>query len=319
MHNSELSILIVDDMRFSRAVLKNSLKEAGYTDIRTTDSGAHALELVRERKADVVLCNWTMPEMSGIELAIHLRDLDEMKQRYTGIVLFTAREGNATLIEAFQKGVDDYIRIPVDTQELAGRVFAAGRLAQLQNTLLRRSQALDDLQDQELTNLNFIDNKTGIANQRYLTLRLNNLIKTIEENRGGLSLVFIQIPLEVYNVNEDDAYSVLEQIAKSLKGSLRKDDIIAYYGNNTFSIILYRANPQPYPKEVLQRILKQLKDKEIKYNNEILSIEGYTSVCHYQPKIGSNISPEKLIDLTSQNLEKAFNEEDYVYMTAIEE
>lgn len=318
MTNNDLSILIVDDMRFSRAVLKTSLKEAGYTDIRTTDSGLHALDLVRERKADVVLSNWTMPEMTGIELAMQLRDVDELNNHYTAIILFTAKEGNAPLIEAFQKGVDDYIRIPVDSQELVGRVYAAGRLAQLQNSLLRKSKTLNENHKKELTSLNFIDPVTGLGNQRYLHVRLGDMLKNVEEEYGGLSLAMLQIPLEEIQDLEDNVVNnILEQMAKRLKDATRNEDVVAHLGAGRFAVVLYRNKPEPFEYAVFDRILNILKKQFTSLENSIVNLHPLLGACHYQQKIG-NITVDSIVKCALESLEKAHKEDLQVYLRIME-
>ena len=106
-------------MQFSRAVVQAALKKAGYTNIRVAESAAQALDAMEKEHADVVLADWVMPEMDGLELTDIIRQIDEEKGTYTAIILFTAQEGIEPLVEAFSRGVDDYICKPPNPHELA--------------------------------------------------------------------------------------------------------------------------------------------------------------------------------------------------------
>ena len=165
---TDLSIIVVDDMQFSRAVLKQALQKNGYTDLRLAESAQACLKMLDERSADVVLADWVMPEMNGLDLTEAIRHMDEERNRYTSIILFTGREGNEAMQEAFERGIDDYLTKPVDEKELAARVFAAGRIATLQNTLLETASALSAA-NAHLEELATTDSLTGLGNRRYLT------------------------------------------------------------------------------------------------------------------------------------------------------
>lgn len=146
MTNTDLSIIIVDDLQFSRIVVKTALKKAGYDGVRMADSASEALRMLAEQPADVVLADWMMPEMNGLELTDRIRQTDEENGTYTAIILFTANEGVEYLVEAFEHGVDDYLRKPPNPQELAARVNAAARMATMQNDMLETSRLMETIQ-----------------------------------------------------------------------------------------------------------------------------------------------------------------------------
>ena len=100
------------------------------------DCATEALTMIDQQPADVILADWMMPEMDGLELTQCIRQLDEENGTYTAIILFTAHEGIDYLVRAFDQGVDDYLCKPPNPLELAARVNAAARVAALQNDLL---------------------------------------------------------------------------------------------------------------------------------------------------------------------------------------
>src|SRR3990167_2668593 len=83
MARTGTSILIVDDARFSSAVVNKALATAGYTDVRAVTSAQAGLKALEERPASIVIADWLMPEMDGLELTRQIRQLDEASNRYT--------------------------------------------------------------------------------------------------------------------------------------------------------------------------------------------------------------------------------------------
>ena len=87
MPNPDLSILVVDDAKFSSAMIGRALSQAGYQDIRFASSASEALQQLEQRPVSVLLADWLMPEMDGLELTARVRQLDESINHYTYIVL----------------------------------------------------------------------------------------------------------------------------------------------------------------------------------------------------------------------------------------
>src|SRR5690554_1434041 len=125
MSDRDISILVVDDAKFSSAVVGRTLKAAGYTDIRHASSAHAALKLLEERPVAILVADWLMPEMDGLELTRRVRQLDEASNRYTYVILLTAREGVQALQTAFDEGVDDFVNKSAMNDQLLPRVMAA--------------------------------------------------------------------------------------------------------------------------------------------------------------------------------------------------
>ena len=109
MPNLDLPILVVDDAKFSSMVVGRALKNAGYRDIRIANNAPQALDLIEQRSVNVLIADWLMPDMDGLELADRIRQQDEQGDHYTYIILLTAKESPEALSHAFDRGVDDFI------------------------------------------------------------------------------------------------------------------------------------------------------------------------------------------------------------------
>ena len=169
------SILIVDDREIAVHSIRSALQAADYHDIRYANDARQALAMHAENPADVVLADWMMPGMDGLEMTEEIRRYDEPRKHYTAVILFTAKEGTEPLVEAFERGVDDYMRKPIDQRELAARVYAASRIAGRHNTALHTMQVLQR-DNQRLQELAISDPLTGLGNRRYMQAHLEALM-----------------------------------------------------------------------------------------------------------------------------------------------
>ena len=138
----DISILVVDDTKFSSIVVGRTLKSAGYRDIRFASSAEDAILLHRQRPAKILIADWLMPQMDGLELSRYFRVLDEKSHHFTYILLLTAKEGPEVVIDAFNNGIDDFINKVDIHKQLLPRIFAANRITTNYNNLLKQNIAL---------------------------------------------------------------------------------------------------------------------------------------------------------------------------------
>jgi DNA-binding NtrC family response regulator len=120
-------VLIVDDEERMAAVVAMALGRAGY-DCETCNSGAEALAALERRRADVVVTDWKMPEMDGIELLRRLRERDPSLP----VILVTAFASVASAVAAMREGAFDYVTKPFDNDELRTLVARALDLRRLE-------------------------------------------------------------------------------------------------------------------------------------------------------------------------------------------
>lgn len=124
-----MKILVVDDDEITREMLAMTLQAEGY-DVVTADNGKSALEIMGQDRIRMVISDWTMPEMDGIELCRRLRA--ESSDGYIYFVLLTAHSGSAETVAGFEAGADDYIVKPFNNTELLMRVKVGERIQALE-------------------------------------------------------------------------------------------------------------------------------------------------------------------------------------------
>jgi two-component system, chemotaxis family, chemotaxis protein CheY len=122
----EMKVLVVDDFATMRRIVKNVLKQIGFRHISEADDGKSALKAMKSEKYDLVMCDWNMPEMPGIDLLNTVRADDELKD--TPFVMVTAEAQKENILEAVKAGVSNYVVKPFTAEtveEKLKRVFAS--------------------------------------------------------------------------------------------------------------------------------------------------------------------------------------------------
>lgn len=125
-----MRVLIVDDDEIALDLLEHSLVEAGY-EVHRASNGRDALELLRSGQYRLVVSDWEMPEMDGLELCRKIRE--KHNAGYTYIILVTSHEGSANAILGLDAGADDYISKPFQPEELCCRLKVGERLLSLES------------------------------------------------------------------------------------------------------------------------------------------------------------------------------------------
>jgi len=125
-----MRILIVDDDDIATDILANALTQFGH-HVTSARSGREALELMRSCSYRLVVLDWEMPEMTGIDLCRHIRR--RYSSGYVYVILLTARRGTQSIVEGLNAGADDFISKPFEPQELEVRIHAGERILSLES------------------------------------------------------------------------------------------------------------------------------------------------------------------------------------------
>ena len=125
-------ILVVDDSRLQRRILTASLTRWGF-DVIQAASGEAALEICREQHPDIILSDWMMPGMSGLEFCTAFRALS--KDNYAYFILLTSKSDKTDVAEGLDSGADDFLTKPVNSHELRARITAGERILDMQRAL----------------------------------------------------------------------------------------------------------------------------------------------------------------------------------------
>ena len=111
-----IKVLIVDKITDMRKILKGLMKNLGFLNISEAEDGSSALQLLKEDSYGLVISEWNMPSMSGLELLKAIRSDENLKEIF--FVLVTAEATKENIIEAIQSGANNYIVKPFTTDIL---------------------------------------------------------------------------------------------------------------------------------------------------------------------------------------------------------
>lgn len=137
-----MRILVAEDQAVSRHILVANLSKWGY-DVTAVEDGTRAWEALQaEEGPQLVVLDWLMPGMDGIEICQQIRSRPQTRPIY--LILLTARRGQEDKIHGLQSGADDYITKPFNREELRARVQIGIRVLELQGALAQRVRELED-------------------------------------------------------------------------------------------------------------------------------------------------------------------------------
>ena len=133
---------MADDSAAQRQMLSMQLTRWGY-DVAVAASGQEAVELAHAREFDIVLSDWVMPGMSGLDLCRAFRAIP--RDSYGYFVLISAKSGKSAVADGLESGADDFLTKPIDAAELQARLHAGERILRMQAELRQRNQDLERL------------------------------------------------------------------------------------------------------------------------------------------------------------------------------
>jgi len=135
-----MKILIAEDENISRSLLKRTLEKWG-DEVTATENGDKALEAFRNNNFSIVITDWMMPGMDGIELVKQIRQ--QKRPDYVYVIMLTAKTDKEDLVLGMNAGADDFISKPFDRDELRVRISAGKRVIGLEKDLSKRNKDLE--------------------------------------------------------------------------------------------------------------------------------------------------------------------------------
>ena len=239
----KLRILLVDDDRAVLFLMKTLLENAGHAVV-TARNGVEALSLIEKSMPQLIVTDWVMPGMDGIEFCKALRQNPAWRNIY--VFIMTAQESTDRLVEAFEAGANDYMTKPVNPKVLGARLRAAQRVVHLQEELEFDRQQLHKFADelaasnQRLQQLALTDVLTGLPNRRFANEHLERQWALAERGNRPLSCMMVDID-RFKQINDtyghkmgDDA---LKQVAHALRGATRAEDVVCRFGGEEFLLV----------------------------------------------------------------------------------
>ena len=224
-----MKILVVEDDLFAQTILKDALERLGYS-VELEGNGRAALERCQQEHFSIIITDWVMPEMDGIEFCRAMRS--QSTEDYVFILLLTSLDKKDQLIAGLDAGADEYLVKPIHDFELAARLKAARRILDLETSLKK---------------LALYDQLTGAYNRGYLDRQLSKEIQRSWRYSHPLSIIICDID-HFKAVNDRYGHQAGDQVLKEfvslINRSIRNEnDWVARYGGEEFVIVLPETHP----------------------------------------------------------------------------
>jgi putative two-component system response regulator len=268
-------VLVVDDDFVTRSFITDFLNTHGF-EVAAFADAEQALASIKERRPQLILSDWEMPGMNGLELCRRLRE--ETKGSHVHFIMLTMHASKDDLARAFDAGVDDFLAKPFEEVELMARLRSGLRAAAIYEESSRQNLGSRQLTEQlmslnhRLENLAITDDLTGLYNRREAMRRLEEQWTLSDRYQRPLSVLILDIDHfkrvnDVYGHSAGDL--VLRQVAETLSGCVRNSDAVCRIGGEEFMIIL------PFQTTVeaelcANRCLTAVAEREFNYQGQIL-------------------------------------------------
>jgi diguanylate cyclase (GGDEF)-like protein len=223
--------LIVDDDALLVERLQALLQGAGF-EVQTASTGREALQILRSDYCPIVVSDWTMPDMDGLDLCRTIRA--ETFPGYVYVLLLTARDGQGDVVTGLDAGADDYLSKRVTEAELVARLRSAKRIVALEQSLRAMVE--------EKRRLATTDSLTGLNNRRYFDKHLAREVKRAQRFGGTLSVLVLDID-HFKAVNDAHGHAAGDEVLVQFSGRLttalpRESDWCARLGGEEFVVVL---------------------------------------------------------------------------------
>jgi diguanylate cyclase (GGDEF)-like protein len=239
MEKEKNKVLLVEDDPVS-AYLIQQMFLAQDLPLDHAVNGAIALDMHRRNRYRLVISDWMMPEMNGVDLCRAFRSLGNP---YVYFILCTAKGQKSDRVEAYDAGVDDFMTKPLDRGELHIRLRVALRILEAEEVVQKQKAELEAM-NVKLNHLAVTDELTGLYNRRRFQEMLKEAVG--EHMRAGDQLSLILLDIDRFkSLNDQFGHQAgdeaLRRVSQILRDHSRRHELPARYGGEEFAIILQRC------------------------------------------------------------------------------
>jgi diguanylate cyclase (GGDEF)-like protein len=233
-----VKILVAEDDPVSRRLLEVTLSKWGY-EVVTCADGQAAWDVLKAPDApQLVILDWMMPRLDGLQVCKNVRNPDERSaEPYVYIILLTAKSQKTDMVTGLEAGADDYLTKPFDAQELRMRLRAGRRILDLLDELVRAREILrEQARKDSLTQL-----CTRATVLELLKHELDRSRRNSMDRDAPVSVVLADLD-HFKHINDTYGHlagdAVLREAARRMRDAIRPYDSIGRYGGEEFLLVL---------------------------------------------------------------------------------
>lgn len=253
-----MKVLIAEDDRSSRNLLKLALKKWGH-DVVATEDGRQAWNELKNEKFHLVISDWMMPDIDGPTLCQKIRKADF--PNYVYVILLTGKKDIDDIVQGMSSGADDYLVKPFDFEELKVRVRAGKRIIDLEQRLSETQRELEILAS--------TDGLTGLLNRREVMARFEREMARCIRSNKSIGVIMADID-HFKTINDTHGHSagdvVLKAVSNRLLQAVRPYDSVGRFGGEEFLMVLPESDTKS-ATEIAERLKDRVGTKEIKIDD----------------------------------------------------
>ncbi len=252
-----MKILIAEDDPISSRILEKNLENWGYT-VKLAKTGEEAWKAIKDEDLRLSILDWMMPGMNGVEICKKLRR--RKGNRYTYIILLSAKDRKRDIIAGLSAGADDYMTKPVNFLELRARLKTGQRIIDLEDKLILIQNQLKDIASR--------DSLTKLWNRVEIVKFLREELERGRREKKPVGVIMIDLDY-FKKINDalghDAGDAALLQVVSRVKRKLRKSDKVGRYGGDEILAILPHCGLEE-TKKVAERLRLSVARRGIKIN-----------------------------------------------------
>jgi diguanylate cyclase (GGDEF)-like protein len=308
---SNVSILVVDDSKTASNELEQILINADFFNVQFCNGPIDAMQFLESHPTEILLIAWHMDDMDGLELARHVREMDNELIRYTYIILYSADVPDVSVKNEFKQTIDGFLLKENLFSQLPYMMYGAEGVTTKFDHLLNVVHKLES-ECKSLRSGQLQDPLTGLGNRRQAEQSLSDTIRQIE-SRGG-AVCFLLIGIENgQQVQADHSVGVAQElvvaVGKRLLQLVRPLDVVTYFEDGRFAVILLQPAIDQCTPDCYRRIFDGIRLKSYMTTAGYISTSISMSICASEALTGPP-NQDEIVKVAQANLLKSINSED---------
>jgi len=275
-----MKILIAEDDSMGNILLKRYLVKWGF-EVVTVFDGVGAWEILQGDDAPrIAILDWMMPGLDGLEVCRRVRSLEDKSDRYTYIMILTARDKKEDVVQGMEAGADDYLIKPFHKEELRARINAGQRITELHDALRYTKQ--------RLLIMSRLDPLTGTLSRLGILENLELAMYRSSREKIPLAIFLLDIDnLSAINdrFGRDAGDAVLQEIVRRVESSIRRSDYFGRLESDLF-LVIYLGMDNEASRQICSRMQRIVSGETVSFGGQELEVSIHCRLVFWDGKAG---------------------------------